>query len=154
LAHCQSLLEKENPLETEHLSSAERSDLEFCRTSDTMDTVATRMSFHDRKYEFWKSFRNETFSLWFDLRDAYCEFHPAAQYVDFFGNIEHCQSEAAPIHTTRDELEKLFRESQTGNLNMETFIQEQNCNGERDCLQKQIDSFKPLLKGLKDDKNK
>ncbi len=150
LAHCESLLEKENPLETEHLSSADKSDLEFCRISYTIDTVAMRLSFHDRKYDFWKSFRNETFPLWFDLRDAYCEFHLAAQYVDFFGNVEHCPSEAPPMHTNRDELEKLFSESQTGNANMEMFIQEQNCNGERDCLQKQVDSFKPLVKGLKD----
>lgn len=146
MAHCQSQLEKENPLETEHLSSADRSDLEFCRISDTLDGVTTRLSFHDRKYDFWKAFRNETVPLWFDLRDTYCEFHPAAQYVDVFNNIEHCPVQSPVIHTSKGELEKLFSESETGNFNMEMAIQEQNCNGDRDCLQKQVNSFKSLVK--------
>jgi hypothetical protein len=147
--HCQSLLEKENPLESEHFSSAERSDLEFCRISNTMDTVALRMSFHDKNYNFWKTFRNETVPLWFDLRDAYCEFHPDAHYLDFFGNVDQCPHEKPVIHTSRDELEKLFNESETGNFNMQVFIQEQNCNGEKECLQKQVNALKPAVNDFK-----
>jgi hypothetical protein len=64
------------------------------------------------------------FPLWFDLGDAYCEFHPAAHYVDFFGNVEQCPSEAPSIHMTKDELEKLFSESQTGNFDATIVFQE------------------------------
>lgn len=115
-----------------------------------------RMDFDDANSKFWKTYRDDTASLWLDLRDVYCEFHPSAEYLDFFGNVEQCPKKGPPVHTSKEEVEKLFSQSNTANVNAQMFAQSQNCNGEQDCLQKQVDAYKPLVdsarKGAKPNK--
>ncbi|MGA8216719.1 MAG: hypothetical protein WB799_24250 [Candidatus Sulfotelmatobacter sp.] len=131
--HCQQLLKNQKPLDIEHLSSADEADLELCRMSRTMDGIRARLSRRDSHFEFWQGFRREAVSLWFDVLDAFCEFHPTAQYLDIFDNVEHCPSDTPPIHTNRETLDKLFLQSEVLSNNFSTFA---NTQDEEDRLNK------------------
>jgi hypothetical protein len=109
--HCNSLLSTQDVLNVEHLSSADRSDLEMCRISEAMSTVNVRTGFDNKRYKLWRNLRRQLVPIWFDVRDAFCEFHPSAQYVDPFNNLEKCSLSAPGIHTDKAELDRLFAKS-------------------------------------------
>jgi hypothetical protein len=119
--HCANILRNEKPLEIDHLSSADGSDLELCRLSETMDALRTRTSIRHPNASFWRTFRGGAIPLWFDLLDVFCEFHPSAQYIDLFDNVEQCPSDVPAIHTSRDDLDALFLHSIIVSKNFQTF---------------------------------
>lgn len=131
--HCQQLLKNQKPLDIEHLSSSDEADLELCRMSRTMDGIRARLNFRNSHFDFWHAFRRDAISLWFDMLDVFCEFHPAAQYLDIFDNVEHCPSDASPLHTNRETLDKLFLQSEVLSNNFSTFA---NTQDEEDKLNK------------------
>jgi hypothetical protein len=124
--HCASVLMKEKPLDTPYLSSIERSEVEFCRVSDTLDGVQRRLRLRNQHFDFWHSFREEVVPMWFDLVDVFCEFHPSAPFLDPFGNVERCPGNVYPLHTSKDVLDKLFSQNMVMALNFQTFVSAQN----------------------------
>jgi hypothetical protein len=98
-----------------------------------MDGIRARNSLRNLHFDFWHAFRRDAVSLWFDVLDVFCEFHPAAQYIDIFNNVEHCPSNAPAIHTNRDPLDKLFLQSEILSNNFSMFA---NTQDEEDRLNK------------------
>jgi hypothetical protein len=139
--HCWDVLANENFLVTaqEELSSPEWTDLELCRMSATMLEIDQRVEMHTlgvktssgwtfpyhskdfKVAQFWKDIQKKAIPLWFDVRDAFCEFHSSAQYIDTFGNVEHCPETKNPIHMDRKSLSHLLDQSLTLDNNVGTF---------------------------------
>ena len=132
----------------EHMSSADAADLELCRMSDTLNGADVRLSLHDGNGEFWQGFRKQALPVWFDVLAAFCEFHPAAPYIDPLNTVQHCSGEAPLIHTDRAKFKDLFASSLTLQINFYSFSYTQNCKGDEACLQRQVDSYKPLLDAI------
>jgi hypothetical protein len=133
LDRCQAVLEKDskNPFIAEHLSDADRSELEFCRIAETLNDVDVQIVMPGQSAKdttFWRSFRRAALPLWFDALEVFCQFHPSAPFVDVFGNVEHCSKDATPdfLLPSREELEKVFTRVEVISTNFLTFLNSQN----------------------------
>ena len=126
--HCNVILSNEGKdleslLATDHLSSADRSDLELCRYTLAMwsvDTVLNNPAFH-KYHDFWVVVKKQALPLGPDLVELFCAFHPLQEYANSDDRLRTCPDKTVQWIDPKAAT-KTFNEAVTLNLNVETFV--------------------------------
>ena len=131
--HCDAVLYAPDVIErADTMSAKERSDLELCRPSHSLEVEGRIIdSPHaiDKGFgtkEDWKMFREQSRTMWYDLREVYCQFNTEASYIDPLGNLGKCPKAdslllAITKGMTKERLDKLFESSLVLDNNVDTF---------------------------------